>query len=85
MEDRIEEETMAIATQLPALTVQTDYETWVSDVRNVLASTQMDLEVWQDNWLYDLRKDYEASVSAPNAAARAHEYWWQHLLAESWT
>ncbi len=76
---------MAIANHLPDLTVQTDYETWVSDVRNVLASTQMDLEVWQENWLYDLRKDYEAGVSAADAAARAHEYWWQHLLAESWT
>ena len=62
-----------------------EYETWLGAVRNVLAAMRMEPSVWQENWEFDFRKEYARGVPARDAALHAHDYWWQQLLAESWT
>jgi len=66
-------------------TIQVDYRTWLSDVRATLASMNMEMETWQRNWAYDFRNEYNAGTSTRDAALRAYDFWWEHLLAESWT
>ena len=62
-----------------------DFATWMCEVRNVLADMEIDLDAWQLNWRFDFRREYEAGAPAAAAAAHAHAFWWQELLAESWT
>lgn len=76
---------MATVEHTPHLTVDTDYDAWLAEVRSRLASVQMELELWHKNWPYDFHGDYDAGMAAPRAASRALDFWWQHLMAESWT
>jgi len=76
---------MAALEQIPDLAVRPDYITWLHEVGAALASVQMELDAWRENWPYDFRKDYEAGVSAHDAAMHAQDFWWQELMAESWT
>jgi len=62
-----------------------DYETWLTDVRAILVSMNTEMDLWQDNWIYDFREAYEAGTPAHDAAISAREFWWHKLLAESWT
>lgn len=76
---------MAAARQLPDLSTTLDYETWLDEVGDVLTGMDVDMDLWQENWAYDFRCEYEAGTPADIAATRAHDFWWQSLLAESWT
>ncbi len=76
---------MAAIRQIPDLELQPDFSTWLSEVRATLGSMHMDLDRWEKNWFYDFRKDYDAGVSAYDAAKRARKFWWQELMAEAWT
>ncbi len=77
---------MAAAKQMPESLVSVDYRTWLDDVRIILQTTMhMEMAAWLKNWDYDFRKQYDAGVTPQEAALRAHDFWWQQLLAESWT
>jgi hypothetical protein len=76
---------MSAATVLPGLYVQTDYKTWLNDVRQALANMNMDMKAWQENWEFDFRREYDAASEPCGTAVHAHDFWWQQLLAESWT
>ena len=76
---------MAALRQLPDLAVRPEYTSWLNEVRATLASEHMELDAWEKNWAYDFRRDYDAGVSAHDAAVLAETYWWQELMAESWT
>ena len=76
---------MVTLQHLPHVGVEAEYGTWLAKVRADLASDQMELELWQKNWPYDFHEDYESGVSAEDSASHAMDFWWQHLLAESWT
>lgn len=76
---------MAAVRQIPDLAIRPDYSTWLDEVRATLASMHMEMEAWRNNWAYDFRKDYDAGVSARDAAMHARRFWWQELMAESWT
>ncbi len=77
---------MAAAKQLPELQSPSDYRRWLHDVRIILESEMhMDMARWSKNWNYDFRKEFEAGATPPDAALHAHDFWWQQLLAESWT
>jgi len=76
---------MAALRQIPVLEFRPDYTTWLSEVRATLASMNMEMDAWRKNWAYDFRRDYDAGVSAYDAAMHAHTFWWQELMAESWT
>jgi hypothetical protein len=76
---------MGAAKPLPELRVQTDYKAWVTDVQVALASMNMDMDAWQQNWEFDFRKEYECDCEPGDAALHAHDFWWQQVLAESWT
>ena len=76
---------MAALMQLPELAPKPDYQTWLADVQSALASMQMEPGAWDENWPYDFSQDYDAGVSAWDAALHARNFWWQELMAESWT
>ncbi len=76
---------MAAAKLLPKLSVQPDYGTWFGDVRSVLATMHIEMEAWQENWEFDFRSEYNRGSTARDAAVHAQDYWWQQLMAESWT
>jgi hypothetical protein len=76
---------MAAAKLLPDLFFQPDYTTWLRDVRRVLTIMHMEMDAWQENWNYDFRKAYNAGATARDAAVHAYDFWWQHVLDESWT
>ena len=70
--------------QLPVLP-RPDFPIWMREVRNVLSDMNMDVDAWQMNWKFDFRREYDAGAAATTAAAHAHAFWWQELMAESWT
>jgi len=76
---------MAVAKQCPELFIHVDYRTWLGDVQRDLQSMHMKMDAWLKNWDYDFRKDYDAGATAHEAALHAHDFWWQHVLDESWT
>ena len=76
---------MATARILPDVHIQSSYETWLGDVCEILATMDMKLDAWQENWEFDFRQEYDAGSTPHDAALRAHDFWWQQLLAESWT
>ena len=76
---------MAAAKLLPELSLQADYGTWLDDVRSILATMDMKMDSWQDSWEFDFRKEYDRGSTPRIAAVHAHDFWWQHLLADSWT
>lgn len=76
---------MATAKLCPDLLSQPDYRTWLRDVRRFLTTMHMEMDAWQENWEYDFRKEYNTGVTARDAAVDAHDFWWQHVLDESWT
>ena len=67
------------------LTTQPDYEEWLEDVRAELAAMDMEMEAWRKNWAFDFWNEYDAGKSAHDAALCAHDFWWEQLMAESWT
>ncbi len=69
----------------PRLVVRRGYLTWLNEVRSTLAARNMDVDAWGRNWPYDFRKEYEEGSSPASAAQAAYDYWWQEVLAESWT
>ena len=77
---------MAAAKIVPQLYLpRPDYRTWLREVRNILAGMKTDMDAWQLNWSFDFRREYEAGFAAATAAAHARAFWWQELMAESWT
>jgi hypothetical protein len=76
---------MVSAKSLPDLHVQVKYETWIQDVWDVLAKLDIEAATWQKNWEFEFRKEYDCGSTPYEAAARAQDFWWQQLLAESWT
>ena len=76
---------MAAAKVCPDLYVHQDYKSWLHDVKSDLSTMDMEIGDWQDNWKYDFRREYNAGVAAHDAAIHAHDFWWQHVLDESWT
>jgi hypothetical protein len=89
----IGEDAMATTTLAPELPVQTefrtdhrpDYKDWLLDVRGALMTMNIKMDTWQRNWEYDFRDEYASYATADDAAVHAHDFWWQQLLAESWT
>lgn len=77
---------MAAAVQLlPELAPKPDYMTWMAEVQSTLASIHMEMDAWDENWPYDFEQEYDRDVSAWDAAMHARNFWWQELMAESWT
>ncbi len=76
---------MASAKQCPAAAIQLDYRTWLSQVDAALQSMHMQIEAWQSNWPYDFRADFTKGLAPPEAASRAHDFWWRRLQSEAWT
>jgi hypothetical protein len=76
---------MAAAQIAPELFVRLDYWTWIREVESFLQSMHMEPGAWQENWDYDFRKEYDSGATAHDAALHAHDFWWQQVLAESWT
>jgi hypothetical protein len=76
---------MATATAIPDLSVRVDYETWLSEVRTILADRHMEMDAWQEDWRFDFAGEYARGSVASDAATHASDFWWQRLLAESWT
>jgi hypothetical protein len=76
---------MAVAELLPELSVQLDYWTWMNEVKNLLGGMHTEMGPWLENWDFDFRAEYDAGATPDDAAMRAHDYWWQQVLAESWT
>ncbi len=71
--------------QVPVLAPKPEYETWLAEVQTTLASLRMEMSAWNENWPYDFADEYDADVSAWDAAMHARNFWWQELMAESWT
>ena len=65
--------------------VETEYETWLDEVQLVLTTMNMEVDAWQESWNFDFVEAYEAGLSPSDAAHEAHDFWWQHVLDESWT
>lgn len=76
---------MATAKLAPELFVELDYWTWIREVNSLLHTMHMEMGACQENWEYDFRKEYDSGETARDAAIHAHDFWWQHMLAESWT
>lgn len=76
---------MATAKLHPEVLTETDYETWLDEVRVILSTMNMQMDVWQQNWTYDFRQEYDAGMAPADAADHAHDFWWQHVLDECWT
>ena len=76
---------MAAAKLFPELSIQADYSTWLEDVRSILETMDIIMNRWQDNWEFDFRTEYDRGSTPHIAAVHAHDFWWHHLLAESWT
>lgn len=76
---------MAVARQIPDFIHRPGYNAWLEHVRADLGSMHTDLEAWRKQWKFDFRREYEAGVPPHEAALRAHDFWWQRLLSESWT
>jgi len=76
---------MAAALQLAELAPKPDYQTWLAEVHSTLASIHMEVSDWNENWPYDFAEDYDENISAWDAAMHARSFWWQELMAESWT
>jgi len=76
---------MSAATMLSNLQVRADYETWLGEVKAALARMNTEMQAWQDNWKFDFRREYESGCKPEATAVRAYDFWWQRLLAESWT
>jgi hypothetical protein len=76
---------MSAAKVLSNLRVDTNYETWLGEVEAALATMHTDMEGWQENWEFDFRREYDGGYEPEVTAVRAHDFWWQRLLAESWT
>lgn len=76
---------MVSAKSLPDRHVEVSYETWIRDVWDVLAKLDIEAGTWQKSWEFEFRKEYDCGSTPYEAAARAQDFWWQQLLAESWT
>lgn len=50
---------------------------WVANVRAVLDSFGMPLDVWQKAWSFDFDSEYRSGASAPAAANKANRFWWR--------
>lgn len=55
------------------------YDSWIKEVRAVLASINMPMEHWQKVWPFDFAKEFLDSISADSAAAKANRFWWREL------
>jgi len=53
-----------------------DYTTWLDDVRTVLASINMPMDVWQKAWRFDFEREYRDGTDPNAAAEKANRYWW---------
>jgi hypothetical protein len=76
---------MASAELLPDLTGQLDYKTWLDDVQDVLTAMDIEMGAWQENWEFDFRGQFDRGSTPHDAAHNAYDFWWQELIAESWT
>lgn len=76
---------MATAELLSHVRVQENYKAWLSEVRTELITLGMKMDACQENWEFDFRNEYDGGSTPFDAAVHAHEFWWRHLLAESWT
>ena len=76
---------MATAQLEPDVLTDVSYEHWFEEVRVALSTVNMQMELWQGNWPYDFRMDFEFGMGSDEAADHAHDFWWQHVLDECWT
>ncbi|MBZ5658216.1 MAG: hypothetical protein LAO56_23385 [Acidobacteriia bacterium] len=53
------------------------YETWLHEVRAALSEINMGIADWDEIWPFDFRREFDAGVSADDAALRANKFWWQ--------
>ena len=57
------------------------YERWMDGVRAALNEINMALEGWQDIWPFNFRREFDAGVSADDAAMKANKFWWREQRA----
>jgi hypothetical protein len=50
-------------------------------VRAALNEINMALEGWQDIWPFNFRREFDAGVSADDAAMKANKFWWREQRA----
>jgi hypothetical protein len=53
-----------------------DYESWLNEVKDALASINMPFEGWQGIWAYDFRQEFDGGTKANEAALKANKFWW---------
>jgi hypothetical protein len=53
-----------------------DFIAWLEEVRDVLASTNIDVPDWQAKWPYDFTRAFDAGLSSRDAALHANKWWW---------
>jgi hypothetical protein len=57
--------------------METDFDSWLKDVRSALESINMRMDDWQGVWRFDFEREYRAGTNAQTAAAKANRYWWR--------
>jgi len=53
-----------------------EYESWLREVRAALASINMPLEEWQEQWAFDFEDQYKTGTNPNEAAEKANRFWW---------
>lgn len=53
-----------------------DYERWLGEVREALASLNMNIDDWQRLWRFDFEREFDSGVGANAAAMKANQFWW---------
>ncbi len=57
-------------------TVNMSYPSWLQEVRDALASINMNVDEWQGPWPFDFAKEYAAGADPVSAADKANRFWW---------
>ena len=58
------------------MTTVTTYYVWFEEVKQALASINMPTDEWQNQWVFDFRREFESGAEANVAAIKANRFWW---------
>jgi hypothetical protein len=57
--------------------VETEFDSWLRQVRVVLDSIGMPMDKWQQAWPFDFAHEFEVNTIPREAALKANKLWWQ--------
>lgn len=58
------------------LQMDTQFKTWLDQVKESLRSINMPMDDWQRTWQFDFRTQFKKGFAPADAAEAANRFWW---------